>query len=101
MEAFGAHGKVAYLSLPFCALMRASARGAAGLETARRRGLPTQVGRQLGVRRRRRPQEVDGAVGFPPVGRRVNMVLGVSNRRHHRAGLLVSTTSAFSTPTGS
>ena len=27
MEAFGAHGKVAYLSLPFRALMRASARG--------------------------------------------------------------------------
>ena len=31
--------------------------------------------------------EVDGAVGFPPVGRRVNRVLGVS-RRHRRAGLL-------------
>ena len=29
MEAFGAHGKVAYLTLPFGALMRALARAAA------------------------------------------------------------------------
>ena len=34
-------------------------RDAAGLEKARRRGLPTHVGRRMSVRRRRRPQEVD------------------------------------------
>ena len=28
---FGAHGNIAYLSLPFCALMRALARAAASL----------------------------------------------------------------------
>ena len=37
---------------------------------------PPSGGESSCVRRRRRPQEVDDAVGFPPVGRRVNRVCG-------------------------
>ena len=37
---------------------------------------PPSGGESSCVRRRRRPQEVDEAVGFPPVGRRVSRVCG-------------------------
>ena len=40
------------------------------------RETPPSGGESSCVRRRRRPQEVDDAVGFPPVGRRVKRECG-------------------------
>ena len=44
------------------------------------------------VRRRRRPQEVDDTVGFPPVGRRVNIARGAFERVY-LSGVVISAAS--------